>query len=103
MNRAGWPAVGPIEVRAGQIQVVPLPRGQQAEITIEPLHGVSLGAARRSPRIMASVSGGAVGLILDARGVPIALPRRGDDRREMLVGWREVLERDPGHGTERVA
>ncbi len=103
MHRAGWPSVGPIEVRVGQIQVMPLPRGQQAEITVEPLHGVSLGTARRSPRISATVSGGAVGLILDARGVPIGLPRRGDDRREVLAGWREVLERDPGHGSERVA
>ena len=27
------------------------------------------------------VTGGAVGIILDGRGAPIALPRRGDDRR----------------------
>ncbi len=103
LHRAGWPAVGPIEMRTGQLQVLPLPRGQVAEVTIELFGSASLGAARRSPRIQAMVSGGAVGLILDARGVPIALPRRGDDRREVLATWRDTLVRDVATGAERVA
>jgi hypothetical protein len=103
VHRSGWPSHAPIEVRTGQLQLVPLARGQEAEITIELGAGVSLGAARRSPRIQANVSGGAVGLILDARGIPIALPRRGDDRREVLAGWRDTLMREPQPGTERVA
>ncbi|MDQ4034486.1 MAG: glutamate mutase L [Chloroflexota bacterium] len=103
VHRSGWPVHAPIEVRTGQLQVVPLTRGQEAEITIEPLAGVSLGAPRRSPRIQANVTGGAVGLILDARGVPIALPKRGDDRRVVLAGWRDTLSRDAQHGSERVA
>ncbi len=103
VHRAGWPSSGPIEVRTGQLQVVPLPRGQRAEVVIEPAGGVSLGAPRRSPRIQCSVSGGSVGIILDARGVPIALPRRGDDRREVLAGWRDTMVRDVPPGSERVA
>lgn len=103
VHRAGWPTQAPFEVRVGQLQVVPLPRGQEAEIVIEPLGGVSLGASRRSPRIQASASGGAVGLILDARGVPIALPKRGDDRREVLAGWRDTLMREAPPSSERVA
>lgn len=103
VHRPGWPATRPFEVRSGQLQVVPLGRGQQAELTIELADGVSLGAARRSPRITAMASGGSVGLILDARGSPIALPRRGDDRRAVLAGWQEALERDSVIGAERVA
>lgn len=103
VHRSGWPSQAPIEVRAGQLQVVPLPRGQEAEITIEPLGGATLGGPRRSPRIQANVTGGAVGLMLDARGVPIALPKRGDDRREMLAGWRDTLMREAAQGSERVA
>jgi hypothetical protein len=103
VHRAGWPSLAPIEVRAGQLQVVPLARGQQAELTIEPGEGVSLGAARRSPRIQAVATGGTVGLILDARGIPIVLPRRGDDRRAVLGGWRDALLREPAAGVERVA
>ena len=43
VHRSGWPTQAPIEVRAGQLQVVPLPRGQEAEILIEPLGGVEPG------------------------------------------------------------
>ena len=103
VHRAGWPSHAPIEVRAGQLQVVPLARGQQAELTIELGEGVSLGAARRSPRIQAIATGGTVGLILDARGIPIVLPRRGDDRRAVLAGWRDAMLREPAAGVERVA
>jgi hypothetical protein len=88
-----------VEVRVGQLQVLPLGRGQEAELLIEPAAGISLGAPRRSSRIQARATGGSVGLILDARGVPIALPRRGDDRRAVLAGWRDALLRE----TERMA
>jgi hypothetical protein len=103
VHRPGWPAAAPIEVRSGQLQVVPLACGQEAELTIEPGDGVTFGAGRRSPRIQALASGGAVGLILDARGIPIVLPRRGDDRRAMVASWRDALAREPAPGVERVA
>lgn len=94
MHRAGWPTLTPIDVRVGQVQVVPLSRGQEADLGIELGSGVSLGATRRSPRIAARATGGSVGLVLDARGVPIALPRRADDRRAVLAGWRDAFGRE---------
>jgi len=103
VHRAGWPTRLPIEVRTGQLQVVALPRGQVAEITIELQSGVSLGAVRRSSQVQVNATGGVVGLILDARGVPIALPKRSDDRREVLAGWRDSLAREAIAGSERVA
>jgi len=103
VHRAGWPAHGPVEVRTGQVQVVPLPRGQEAELTIEPANGVTLGGARRSPRITATATGGTVGVVLDARGVPIGLPRRADDRRTVVASWRDALMREAPPGAERVA
>lgn len=103
VHRPGWPAAQPIEVRGGQLHVVPLGRGQEAELHIELGDGVTLGAARRSPRISAMATGGGVGLVLDARGVPIVLPRRGDDRRAMVASWREALAREAPPGVERIA
>jgi hypothetical protein len=94
VHRAGWPTPAPVELRVGQLQVVPLARGQEAELFIEPGPGINLGTPRRSPRIQARATGGAVGLMLDARGVPIGLPRRGDDRRAVLAGWRDALGRE---------
>lgn len=103
VHRPGWPPIAPIEVRAGQLHVVPLGRGQEAELTIEPGDGVSLGPARRSPRIQARATGGPIGIVLDARGVPIPLPKRSDDRRAVLASWRDALNREPPPGVERVA
>ena len=94
VHRPGWPSHSPVEVRVGQLHVVPLARGQEAELLIEPAPGISLGAPRRSPRIQGRATGGAVGLILDARGVPLALPRRADDRRAVLAGWRDAFIRE---------
>jgi hypothetical protein len=99
VHRPGWPDAAPITVRVGQLHVVPLARGVTAELSIELGPRVSLGGGRRSARIRAMATGGAVGLILDARGVPISLPRRGDDRRALISSWAEALGREP----ERVA
>jgi MutL protein len=94
VHRAGWPTPPPVDVRVGQVQLVPLARGQEAEVVIEPGPGVGLGASRRSPRITARATGGSVGLVLDGRGVPIPLPRRADDRRAVLAGWRDAFARE---------
>lgn len=97
VDRTGWPTAPPTIVRAGQLQVLPLGRGVEAEVTVELGPGVNLGNSRRVDRVVTSVTGGTVGLILDARGVPIAMPRRAADRRAVIAGWSEALER----GTER--
>jgi len=102
VHRAGWPSQAPIEVRSGQLQLVPLGPGQTAELAIEPGPGVSLGGARRSGRLHAVATGGSVGLILDARGVPTVLPRRAEDRRAVLAGWRDALRREVIPGRERL-
>lgn len=99
VHRPGWPTAPAIEVRVGQLQVVPLGPGQEAELLIEPGAGISLGTGRRTSRINASATGGAVGIMLDGRGVPIALPRRGDDRRAVIAAWRDAMARE----AERVA
>jgi hypothetical protein len=95
VHRTGWPDPAPVELRAGQLQVLPLGRGQAAELDIELLPGVTLGGPRQGKRLHASVSGGAVGLILDARDAPLTLPRRSDDRRAVLAGWRDTFGREP--------
>jgi MutL-like protein len=94
-HRTGWPTIGPIELRSGQLQLLPLGRGQSAELEIELESGVSLGGPRGARRSQATVSGGALGLILDARDIPLTLPRRADDRRAVLAGWRDAFAREP--------
>jgi len=94
VHRAGWPSIGPIEMRAGGLQVVPLARGQSAELEIELESGVTLGGRARARRVHASVLGGVVGLVLDARDIPLVLPRRIDDRRAVLAAWQDAMLRE---------
>jgi hypothetical protein len=94
IHRTGWPAIGPLDVRAGQLQVVPLARGHDAELEIELHNGASLGGPRRARHVTANAMGGVVGLVLDARGVPVGLPRRSDDRRAVLASWRDSFGRE---------
>jgi hypothetical protein len=95
VHRTGWPDLPPFEVRGGSVSVLPLGRGQAADLEIELAGGVTLGGARHGKRVHATVSGGTVGLILDARDIPLALPKRSEDRRAVLAGWREAFLREP--------
>lgn len=95
LHRTGWPDPEPVEVRYGQVVVLPLPRGEVADLELELEGGAVLPAGRRVHRARVAVTGGVVGLVLDARDVPLHLPRRLDDRREVLASWRDVLLREP--------
>ena len=93
---------GPLEVRYGQLIVMPIGYDESLEVEVELETGVSLGAARRGRQFRTRVRGGAVGLIVDARDMPIALPRRLDDRETVLTSWHEtfVREHDVGEATQ---
>jgi hypothetical protein len=74
--------------------VAPLPRGLGAELEMDLHPAWRRGAPRRARRIRSSVTGGAVGVILDARDAPLLLPRRSDDRRAVLGAWRDTFLRE---------
>ena len=50
VHRTGWPDQAPIEVRGGSCSVLPLGRGQAAELEIELAGGVTLGGAAAGQR-----------------------------------------------------
>jgi len=103
LHRVGWPDPETIEVRGGQVLVVPLPRGERAELDLELEGGATLPGPRRTHRLRTEVTGGSVGIVLDARDAPLLLPRRLDDRREVIAGWLETLLREPVPGRPREA
>jgi hypothetical protein len=94
LHRPGWPDSTRHQVRAGGVAVLPLERGASGELEIELERGVELGVAYRSRRIRAAVTGGAVGVILDARDDPIQLPTRPGDARSVIQSWRDALRRE---------
>lgn len=78
-----------VEVAAGTLEILPLPAGQSAMLELHPRRGVDIGrGAGRGGRPI-KVQGGAVGLIIDARGRPLlnALPVDGDERLQRVQQW----------------
>jgi hypothetical protein len=76
-----------IVVRMGSIEALPLPQGQSAHIHLQPLHGfdVGMGGPGRSGRLQ--VNGGAMGVVIDARGRPLRLGNDPARRRELANRW----------------
>lgn len=89
-----------VSLRYGQLEVLPLDTDESAELDIELEREISLGTPRRLRRVRARVTGGSVGLIFDARDVPIQVPRRAEDRRLVLADWHERFVRE--HHARRV-
>jgi uncharacterized protein (TIGR01319 family) len=75
----------------GDIRLLPLAPGETASVTIEPERGFDCGAGP-GRRIQRDVRGGTVGLILDARGRPLALPDAGDESRAQVRSWVNALD-----------
>ena len=70
----------------GQIKVLPMADGQTDEATITPAKGFDIGAGRGKSRTV-TVEGGVVGLVIDARGRPIAVPTDQTARVAKLQEW----------------
>lgn len=94
LHRPGWPDSLRVEVRTGTITVLPVERGVSGDLMIELERGVTLGVEHRGRRMQSAVTGGALGIILDARGDPIELPTRPGDARTVIQAWREALRRE---------
>jgi hypothetical protein len=79
-----------VEVTAGSLEVLPLPSGQKARLNLWPSRGIDVGRGgpgRGGGSI--DVMGGSVGLIIDARGRPLAsaLPFDPGKRQERVQQW----------------
>ena len=75
------------EVRAGQLAVIPLAQGEQGRLTLRPERGIDVGFGGPGKAGTIRVSGGAVGLMIDARGRPLQLPKDPTHRRELNQKW----------------
>ncbi|MBA3316392.1 MAG: glutamate mutase L [Planctomycetota bacterium] len=78
------------EMAFGALRLFPLADGAAATVTIHPARGFDCGAGS-GKEITKEVRGGTVGLILDARGRPLALPGERNACRSAVTGWVEAL------------
>lgn len=74
------------EVKFGGLEIIPLPSGQNARLTLAPLRRADAGLGPgRSGTV--TVTGGAMGVVIDARGRPLGLPADPVRRRELMKRW----------------
>jgi hypothetical protein len=75
-----------VDVKSGSLEVLPLPSGQSARLSLQPLHRADAGfGPGKTGSIM--VTGGALGVVIDARGRPLQLPSDPVRRRELIKKW----------------
>lgn len=70
-------------VRGGELWVAPVAPGTRVEVTVALARGLSLYGRRRIKRRLVT---GTAGIIFDARGRPLAMPRP-QDRARVLMAW----------------
>ncbi|HSO12194.1 MAG TPA: glutamate mutase L [Anaerolineales bacterium] len=74
------------DVKFGGLEILPLPSGQSARLSLQPLKRADAGLGPgRSGSI--TVTGGAMGVVIDARGRPLQFPTDPVRRRELIKKW----------------
>lgn len=86
-------------VRHGEIVRLPLAQGRYGRISLRPAGGVRIGGAAPGETVSSEggdVAGSALGLVIDARGRPLALPEDSRQRRAALWEWLMALGAERG-------
>jgi len=87
--RIKWPdgSADEGELRFGELKLFPrLPVGEVAEGEFHPARSFDLGQGR-GHAVRAHLHGGVVGVVLDGRGRPLAIPENPDRRSQCLLSW----------------
>ncbi len=81
-----------VDIMGGTMAVIPLQMNEQALLSLFPAPGVDvgLGPGERA-RAAEEIDGGLLGLIIDARGRPLALPPNDAERQTRLQQWAQAL------------
>lgn len=81
-----------MEVAYGSIEVIPLAATEQAMLTLFPARTIDVGLGPgEQARAGEAIEGGVLGLVIDARGRPLALPADPAYRRAKLAQWRQSM------------
>lgn len=75
------------DVLFGEIEVLPLAHGEQGRLVLKPEREIDVGLGGPGQEGALRVAGGAVGLIIDARGRPLEMPSDPQKRRELNARW----------------
>lgn len=76
-----------MDIKQGSLEALPIPPGQPARLKLHPLHKADVGMGGPGRGGSVRVIGGALGVIIDARGRPLRLPQDTGRRRELMKKW----------------
>ncbi|GAH84263.1 unnamed protein product, partial [marine sediment metagenome] len=85
-----------LQLNVGEMRLIPLPEGERAEVTLDPVRRFDVGAGP-GRALTATVQGGVVGVVIDARGRPLQLPEDDAERIAALRAWNAELEVYPSN------
>src|SRR6188474_2411885 len=74
------------EVKFGGLEILPLPTGESARLSLQPLRRADAGLGPGKSGSI-TVTGGALVVVIDARGRPLQLPSDPVRRRELIKKW----------------
>jgi hypothetical protein len=74
------------EVKFGGLEILPLPSGQTARLSLQPFRRADAGLGPGKSGVV-PVTGGALGVVIDARGRPLQIPSDPVRRREIMKRW----------------
>jgi len=74
------------DVKFGNLEVLPLPAGESARLTLQPQRGANIGFGPGRGGTV-PVSGGSMGVVIDGRGRPLVLSNDAGRRQESIKKW----------------
>src|SRR5512147_2980112 len=74
------------EVKFGGLEILPLPSGQSGRLSLQPARRADAGLGAGKSGVV-PVTGGALGVVIDARGRPLQIPSDPVRRRELMKRW----------------
>ena len=75
------------DIKQGTLEALPIPLGQSARLHLHPLHRADIGLGGPGRGGSVRVVGGALGVVIDARGRPLRLPEDPSRRRDLFRRW----------------
>lgn len=76
-----------VEIHQGDLEVLPLPPGKRATLELRPARRFDVGLGGPGRGGKRRVTGGLVGVIVDARGRPLRLPTNPQRRQQQVRQW----------------
>jgi hypothetical protein len=74
------------DIKYGNLELLPLPPGENAVLSIRPRHGINVGFGTGRAGTV-TVRGGTLGVVFDGRGRPLGLPQDSGRRRALIKKW----------------